>query len=351
MTIRLTDHERQTLREVQCRVAERTAYVKVTAVLRLSRGRAPASAAGDLGIDLATVYRYAQAFTDQGLAGYLQTHYKGYWGALSATHLSGLRQELNRTLPTDCKSIQAWLAFPYGVHYSLSGLTDLLHRLGYSYKQTVAVPCEAAAERQQAFVDEQLTPLLAPLLAAAEAGEAIVYFADAAPPTHNTRATPAWSEVGVPRPLLTVSGRDRVNLNAALHAHCPSQVHLHESDTVDAARTQALYQKLLAAHPDQGPIYVICDNARYYRNKTLTVWLADKPIVQVFLPPYSPNLNLIERLWKFLRKQVINTVFYRTKEAFRAAILRFFDHLGDFRDELTSLLTCQFRVLDSQTNS
>ncbi len=347
MTIQLTEHERQTLREVQCRVAERSVYVKVTTVLMLSSGRSPASVADDLGIDLATVYRYAQAFADQGLAGYLQTHYTGYWGALSASQLSGLRQELNRTLHTDCKSIQAWLRFTYGVHYSLSGLTDLLHRLGYSYKQTVALPCEADADQQQAFLTEQLTPLLA----AAEAGQAVVYFADAAHPTHNTRATHAWSEVGVPRPLLTLSGRDRVNLNAALNAHCPSQVHLHESDTVNAASTQALYQKLLAAHPDQGPIYVICDNARYYRNNALRAWLADKPLVQVFLPPYSPNLNLIERLWKFLRKKVINTVFYRTKEAFRAAILRFFDNLGDFRHELTSLLTCQFRVLDAQSNS
>ena len=347
MTLPLTDHERQTLREAQCRVSERSVYVKVTTVLMLSSGRRPAQVAEDLGIDLATVYRYAQGFTDQGLAGYLQPHYPGYWGALSATQLSGLRQELNRTLHTDCKSIQAWLGFTYGVHYSISGLTDLLHRLGYSYKQTVALPCEADAVRQQVFLEEQL----APLLAAAEAGTAVVYFADAAHPTHNTRATHAWSEVGVPRPLLTVSGRDRVNLNAALNAGDPTQVVLDETDCVNAQSTQRLYEKRLAAHPTPGPIYVICDNARYYKNKALRAWLADQPLVQVFLPPYSPNLNLIERLWKFLRKKVINTVFYRTKEAFRAAIQRFFDQLGDFRDELTSLMTCQFRVLDSQTNS
>ncbi|OWP63391.1 hypothetical protein CDA63_09300 [Hymenobacter amundsenii] len=50
-----------------------------------------------------------------------------------------------------------------------------------------------------------------------------------------------------------------------------------------------------------------------YKNKALTAWLTDKPLVQVFLPPYSPNMNLIERLWKYLRQKIINTTFHRTK--------------------------------------
>ena len=152
------------------------------------------------------------------------------------------------------------------------------------------MPCQADAAAQTAF----LTDTLVPLLEAAEAGKAVVYFADAAHPTHNTRATHVWTQTGKERPLLTVSGRERVNLNAALNAHCPTQVHLDETDCVNAQSAQRLYEKILAAHPE-GPVYVVCDNARYYQNKALTEWLADKRLVQVFLPPYSPNLNLIER--------------------------------------------------------
>lgn len=140
-----------------------------------------------------------------------------------------------------------------------------------------------------------------------------MYFADAAHPTHNTRSTRVWTHTGQPRALFTVSGRERVNLNAALNAHCPTQVHLHKTNCVNAQTTEALYEKSLAAHPGEQPIYVICDNARYYRNREL----ADKWLVQVFLPPYSPNLKLIERLWKFLRQKIINPCFYRTKGQFR----------------------------------
>ncbi|WP_400194284.1 transposase [Hymenobacter sp. B81] len=102
-----------------------------------------------------------------------------------------------------------------------------------------------------------------------------------------------WTRTGQPRPLPTVSGRERVNLNAALNAHCPTQVHLHETDCVNAQSTKALYEQLLSAHPGEQPIYVVCDNARYYRNRELAEWLQGRRVVQVFLPPYVPNLNLI----------------------------------------------------------
>ena len=83
----------------------------------------------------------------------------------------------------------------------------------------------------------------------------------------------------------------------------------------------------------------------------LNAWLADKRLVQVFLPPYSPNLNLIERLWKFLRQKIINTSFFRTKGQFKTAVLDFFDRLNEFGPELASRMTLNFHVLNSQSNS
>ena len=96
---------------------------------------------------------------------------------------------------------------------------------------------------------------------------------------------------------------------------------------------------------------VICDNARYYQNTAPSAWLADKPLVQVFLPPYSPNLNLIERLWKFLRQEISNTTFYRTKGPFKTAVLDFCDRLPGFGHEPASRMRLKFHVLDSQPTS
>ena len=346
MVVTLSDSERQLLRQAQCACRGKAGYVPVTVLLLLDKGRPVPVIADDLGLDQSTVYRYAQTYHDQGLTGYLRAEQPGYWGLLTSAQLAGLCRQLDQTLYVDCRAIADWLATTYRVRYSVSGLTDLLHRLGYTYKLTTAVPCEADAARQTAFVADTLTPLLA----AAEAGEAVVYFADAAHPTHNTRATHVWTQKGHERPLLTVSGRERVNLNAALNAHCPTQVQVDETDCVNAQSTQRLYEKLLEAHPT-GPVYVVCDNARYYKNKALTQWLHGKRLVQVFLPPYSPNLNLIERLWKFLRRKIIDPHFYRTKGAFKAAVLAFFNRLDEYGNELASLLTRKFHILDSQASS
>ncbi len=346
MQVVFTDTERVLLRQAQYACRGKAGYVPVTVLLMLDYGRAAAAIAQDLGLDEATVYRYAQACQRQGLAALLAREAPGYTGRLSSAQLAELRAEIGRTLYTDCRQLVDWLATTYGVAYTVSGLTDLLHRLGYSYKQTTAVPCQADAAVQTAF----LADTLAPLLAQAEAGEAVVYFADAAHPTHNTRATYVWTETGKQRPLLTVSGRERINLNAALNALSPTQVHLDETDCVNAQSTQRLYEKLLAAHP-QGPVYVLCDNARYYKNKDLTTWLTGTRLVQVFLPTYSPNLNLIERFWKFLRQKIIDTQFYRTKGAFKTAVLAFFDRLDEFGTQLASLMSLRFHVMESQVTS
>ena len=346
MVVSLSASERQLLRQAQCACRGKAGYVPLTVLLMFDRGRGMAAIAEDLGLDQATVYRYAQTYRLKGLVGYLAAEQPGYWGLLSSIQLAGLCRELDQRLYVDCRAIAEWLADTCGVRYSVSGLTDLLHRLGYSYKLTTAVPCEADAAKQTAF----LADTLAPLLAEAGAGESVVYFADAAHLTHNTRANHVWTQTGKERPLLTVSGRERVNLNAALNAHCPTQVHLDETDCVNAQSTQRLYEQLLAAHPE-GPVYVICDNARYYKNKALNAWLDKKRLVQVFLPSYSPNLNLIERLWKFLRQKIIDTAFYRTKGQFKAAVLDFFDRLPEFGKELAARMTLKFHIIESQSNS
>ena len=135
----------------------------------------------------------------------------------------------------------------------------------------------------------------------------------------------------------------------ALNALDQTDVHMVEADRINAQCTQELYEKLIKKHPQAKTIYVIQDNARYYRNKHLRQWIEETPIQQVFLPPYSPNLNLIERLWKFLRKKVINTHFFRTKQRFRQAILEFFHNIEQYKDELESLLTLNFHLINSQS--
>ena len=85
----------------------------------------------------------------------------GYWGLLPSAGLAALSREVEQTLYPDVRAVGAWLTRPWGVVYSVSGPTQLLHRLGFSYKLTTPVSCEADSVRQAAFLAEQLQPLLA----------------------------------------------------------------------------------------------------------------------------------------------------------------------------------------------
>ena len=103
---------------------------------------------------------------------------------------------------------------------------------------------------------------------------------------------------------------------------------------------------------DSSQIAALCAKLRrkvYTDAKSVTQWVKGTRIRQVSLPPYSPNLNLIERLWKMLQKKVINTGFYRREEEFRRAVMNFFEHIADYKEELESLLTLNFRLVTAKT--
>ena len=107
-----------------------------------------------------------------------------------------------------------------------------------------------------------------------------------------------------------------------------------------------LMEKLRAKHPDAEEFILYLDNARYYSKPVVKEWLAaHREFRLVFLPAYSPNLNLIERLWKFLRKKALNR-WHRTFEAMLEAVAAVLDHLGDYRDELATLMTERFPIVE-----
>src|SRR4051794_40729237 len=87
------------------------------------------------------------------------------------------------------------------------------------------------------------------------------------------------------------------------------------------------------------------DNARYYSKPCVKEWLArHRQFRLVPLPAYSPNLNLIERLWKFLRKKALSR-WHVTFEGMQAAVAGVLDRLGDYRDELSTLMTERFAIV------
>lgn len=230
-------------------------------------------------------------------------------------------------------------------------MVDLLHRLGFVYKKSKAVASKADDTAQQAFLSQVLPELLEEVAS----GQAVIYYSDACHPTHNTKTGRGWIRRGQNFEIDCNSGRGRVNINAAVNALKPEYLVYDVADTINAASTQRLCRQLLKKHPRK-KIYLICDNARYNRNKELIQWSANQRIELVYLPPYSPNLNLIERLWRLLRAEAINSIYYETYQEFKKSIIEFLDQIKYYRSELRTLLAMNFRTVEgysfyAQTNS
>jgi transposase len=113
----------------------------------------------------------------------------------------------------------------------------------------------------------------------------------------------------------------------------------------DAQSTIKLFQQIEAQNPPAGRIHIICDNARYYHAQLVKDYLEHSKIKLVFLPPYAPNLNLIERFWKFFKKTVLYGRYYETFSQFKTACDDFFTGLDQHHASLRSLLTDRFQII------
>jgi len=96
------------------------------------------------------------------------------------------------------------------------------------------------------------------------------------------------------------------------------------------------------------PIYLVMNNARYQRCKLVMNLALELNIILVFLPSYSPNLNIIERLWKFIRKKVLYGKYYENFQLFKSGISSCLDLInqGEYREELKSLLNLKFQTFE-----
>ena len=104
-------------------------------------------------------------------------------------------------------------------------------------------------------------------------------------------------------------------------------------------------KKLEGTNKDKSKIYLICDNAGYHKSKKIREYLEGKKIELLFLPPYSPNLNPIERLWKFMHSIVTNNRFHPDFEAFGKALTSFFENIPKYHERIRSLINDNFQTI------
>jgi len=310
---------------------------RIKAVIALSKGWSAAQVAEILLFDENTSRHYFERYQQGGVPALLDDSYSGAEPKLDVHQMSELEGYLEEYILPDAKSVIAHIDKQYGVHYSVSGVTDLLHRLGFSYKKPTHVPGKQDPAQQQAFLEEYAH------LKASKSENDPIYFADATHPQHNSIPSYGWIKKGQEKELKANCGRQRLNINGAINIETLEPT-TGFYDTNNADSTIDLFSKIEAKHPDAKVIYIIVDNARYYRSCLLKEYTEGTKIKLIFLPPYSPNLNLIERYWKFFKKKVLNNRYYETFDEFKLACQRFFQKRKKYLPELQALLSEHFHI-------
>lgn len=312
---------------------------RLKCVYLLGLGWTMADVATAVMVDESTVGQWWQKFIEGGIAGLLATAYTGKKAKLTDEELAELAVWLEENLCLTTNEIIAHVKKKHRVEYSHSGMADLLGRMGFVYKKPTIVPGKCDPEAQKKFVKKYRR------LRKTRGKNDVFLFGDGCHPQHNSMPAYGWIRRGVEKPLKTNSSRKRLNIHGAydIDRH---RIIAEFPKTINAETTILLLKKILKAYPNAGKIHLFVDNASYYRNKNVRAFLHRhrKKLRIYYLPTYSPNLNLIERLWKFFKKKVLANRYYPDFVDFCAAAKSFFRCRKKYLPELTTLMTEKFHL-------
>lgn len=339
----LTHQERIELKVQHKRERDKRICDRIKAILLYDNGWTYTQIAEALLLSDDAIRQHVNEYNDSRK---LKTNNGGSREKLSADQSMLLEQHLQKHIYLYIKDIVEYVKFSYGVTYTISGLRNWLQRHAFSYKKPSLVPGKANIEQQRQWIleYEKLKSGLGP--------DETICFMDGVHPTHNPQVTCGWIKKGVRKELAANSGRSRLNLSGVLDLLSKKLI-IQEDKTLNGEATISFLKKVEEAYPTKKTIHIFCDNAGYYRSRLVTNYLEGSKIKMHFLPPYSPNLNPIERVWKWMKERVIYNTYYEEFEDFRFAVIGFLKGISkiasdsEFGQAFSRKIRDKFRPLGS----
>ena len=311
---------------------------KIKCILLLDKGWSYNQITEALFLDYDTLRNYTEKYNQGNIDHLLENLYNGRPAKLSKDQINSLNSHLESLTYHTAESVCEYVKDEYSIIYTKKGMISLLHKLEFEYKKPKLIPGNPDIEKQKAFI-EQYKELKSTLGQNDE-----ILFVDGMHPVHNVRPGYGWIKKGTTKHIQSNTGRERININAALNVK-KSEVVYKAEETINGESMFSLLIKVLDKYPKAEKIHVILDNAGYNKSRIMNVFRSHKRLKLVFLPPYSPNLNLIERLWKFYHKKVTCNRYYKTFLEFKKATLEFMENIPFYEKELKTLLAENFSII------
>lgn len=257
-------------------------------------------------------------------------------------HSEGILQSFTQRPPMSSSEAKSRIEELTGISRSPSQVRAFMNRHGLRYLQTGHIPAKADTEAQQKWVKEKLDPAIEE----ARNGKCHLLFMDAAHFILQPFICALWC---VTRLFIKGSaGRNRINVLGAVNA-ITKEIITFNNTTYITAETIIVFLKQLREQYADLPIKIVLDNARYQHCKLVEAAAKQLNIELLFLPSYSPNLNIIERLWKFTKKKILYAKYYETPHKFHTAIHGFFQTINQKYDaDLKNLLTLKFQFFQNK---
>jgi transposase len=284
-----------------------------------------------------TITSYLKEYAEGGLVAALEDRaYKP--SSTLQPFLPCLRCSFLAASPATAKHAVARIAALTGITLCEEQARRLMKRLGMRFRKSASIPGKSDPQQQFDFLCNELEPRL---LEAAR-GQRKVFFVDAAHFVLGCFLGMIWSFSRLF--IKGASGRQRYNVLGAVDSHSKEVVTVRTTDNVNALTICRLFE-ILASKQTDIPVTIVLDNARYQRCQCVTTRAAELGLELLFLPPYSPNLNLIERLWKLTKTKCLRNRYYPEFSLFTSAIDSFLDSINSsYQKELESLLTLNFQL-------
>lgn len=307
---------------------------RIRVILLLDKGWTYEKIAEALFIDEGSIANYRKRYRDGGIEGLILDDYCTKRTKLTEEEETILSAELEARIYASTKEVIVHIKKKFKVIYSISGCNNLLHRLGFSFKKAKGVPGKAKMFDQLMFL-EMYNELKS---------EGKIYFGDATHPIHNTKPACGWIKKGTEKEVLTNSGRNRVNIFGAI---CIGDFDMltRTYSTINQTSVCDFLKALRHRNSGGEKLFLILDQGPSNKAESVKILAKELNIEIVFLPSYSPNLNPIERLWKFFKKKILYNNYYEKFKDFKMACASFFRGIRKYTGELQTLITDNFSVV------
>jgi transposase len=261
----------------------------------------------------------------------------GSVGKLSKPQKSELLSYLEKHTYPKAADICEYVKEKYGVVYTHRSMANLLRFHDFSYKKPKSNPKQVDPAAQRRFVKEYKKLLKKTL------EDEPILFMDSVHPTMNTKTSHGWIKKGSEKLIKTSGSRTRLNIVGTINLK-DMDVKTQRYQTINSDSIVEFFDYLKETYP--GKIHLILDQSGYHTSEKTLKEAKNRNIILHFLPPYSPNLNPIERLWKVMNEYARNNKYFKNAREFRHDVMAFFWKTWiNIKEQMRTRINDNFHIL------